>query len=797
MPNLFVSLLLLAGAVTPAFQQVQAEPSLQQTAAVDTVRSEMAQGRNWHAVRRLRAAFPQGPGGDEDLVLLFARAEAGWSDWPQVRTLLEGVLTTGEMEAPEAWYLLGRALEGEESWGEAEAAFGRALATLSPADPEGPSFRLEARVRRARISGLLGRYSQALVDVEVIRQEDPTMAGWVALEVAEQAAADGSREATRQALSLVDRQEVRWLGWNLLPRTLLVAGDSIGAEAAYWSALPSLSSASNQAEAWDQVGLLRLARGDSVGARGAFHQVLTVSPSGGEGLRAAEALLGLGFDSVDVALSGARALAGAGRDEDALEVYDVYEGLLQESLPPSVLLAKARIHMRLGRAGATLPLVTEVGESLDPALAAPALTLRVQALRRLGREAEARSVEHELTERFPQRSEAVEALFLRADALQGRGDREGALRGYEEVVELAPSQNLAGLARMRMGQILMGSGRDDEALAVYSAYLNDFPEGRRWDEAAFWAGRLLLALDREEEGLEFLGRLRAEFPLSYYSIRAGELLGQPYDPSIPAANDPLPYPVFLQLGLEKFDDLLAAGLHRGALWEADALASSLRTEGDPEVRQRGLLRLAHELNSRGFTREGINLGWELRREGRPWDRDLLAAVYPFPYRDIVFAEAEERVVDPFAMAGLIRQESAFWVEALSRADARGLMQLLPSTGRELARAQGPAGFQVDVHLYDAEINIHLGMAFFVDMRRRFGEDLPIILSAYNAGPTRALRWREYPEVEDMPRFVERIPFEETRNYVKNVLLNREVYSWLYGEGSKPTEAAKHDPPIFP
>jgi soluble lytic murein transglycosylase len=111
------------------------------------------------------------------------------------------------------------------------------------------------------------------------------------------------------------------------------------------------------------------------------------------------------------------------------------------------------------------------------------------------------------------------------------------------------------------------------------------------------------------------------------------------------------------------------------------------------------------------------------------------------------------------------------------------MQVLPATGKELARASGPVAFRPDSHLFDAEINIHLGMAFFSDMRRRFGDDLPIILSAYNAGPTRALRWRKFPEVEDMPRFVERIPFAETRGYVKNVLVNGAIYSWLYGQPS--------------
>ena len=155
---------------------------------------------------------------------------------------------------------------------------------------------------------------------------------------------------------------------------------------------------------------------------------------------------------------------------------------------------------------------------------------------------------------------------------------------------------------------------------------------------------------------------------------------------------------------------------------------------------------------------------------RVWSRTRSAPVRTF---------IGEKELDPFLMAGLIRQESAFWHEARSRADARGLMQVLPSTGRELARVQGPQGFEPEEHLYRPEINLHLGMSFFSDLRRRFGADLSVLLSAYNAGPTRARRWQAYPELGDLARFVERIPFAETRGYVKNVLLNREIYAWLY------------------
>jgi soluble lytic murein transglycosylase len=334
-------------------------------------------------------------------------------------------------------------------------------------------------------------------------------------------------------------------------------------------------------------------------------------------------------------------------------------------------------------------------------------------------------------------------------------------------------------------------GREEEALEVYGAYLDEFPDGRRADEAAYWWGRTLIETGSELEGREVLLQIPRDHALSYYSVRAGELLGIPLDLEIPIPTDTLPFPSFLRDGLGRFDRLQAVGLDEAADWEFETIADRIRQDPDEKRRHQVLLRLAHELNDRGFTREGINLGWELRRDGAEEDRNLLMAIYPFPYREIVMAEALERGIDPYLMAGLIRQESAFWVEARSRADARGLMQVLPTTGRGLARTGGPVGFNPDDHLYEAEINIHLGMAFFQDMRRRFGPDLPVILSSYNAGPSRAQRWRRYPEARDMALFVERIPFTETRGYVKNVLANRAIYAWLYGQVPNSQQRVPH------
>jgi len=99
-----------------------------------------------------------------------------------------------------------------------------------------------------------------------------------------------------------------------------------------------------------------------------------------------------------------------------------------------------------------------------------------------------------------------------------------------------------------------------------------------------------------------------------------------------------------------------------------------------------------------------------------------------------------------------------------------------------ARAVGPAGFTRE-SLESAEVNLHLGARFLRDMLGRFGPELPLVLSAYNAGPTRANRWKNFAQADDPIRFTERIPFNETRGYVKNVTRNVALYRALYGDAA--------------
>ena len=153
-------------------------------------------------------------------------------------------------------------------------------------------------------------------------------------------------------------------------------------------------------------------------------------------------------------------------------------------------------------------------------------------------------------------------------------------------------------------------------------------------------------------------------------------------------------------------------------------------------------------------------------------------LYPFPRREMVLRESRDRGVDPWLVAALIRQESAFTADIESGAGAVGFMQVLPATGRELAERAGVEPWSPAL-LRVPEVNVHLGTHYLVQLLERQGPDLALVLSAYNAGPTRANRWRELPEASDQERFIERIPFGETRGYVKNVLRNAILYQQLY------------------
>jgi soluble lytic murein transglycosylase len=161
---------------------------------------------------------------------------------------------------------------------------------------------------------------------------------------------------------------------------------------------------------------------------------------------------------------------------------------------------------------------------------------------------------------------------------------------------------------------------------------------------------------------------------------------------------------------------------------------------------------------------------ELTRE--EWD-----VFYPLSYWDIIVQESRARNLDPYQVAGLIRQETVFMSRARSSAKAYGLMQLLVPTGSLTAKKYGVERTISEESLYEPRLNIQLGTAYLRDQIDKFGR-IEYVAAAYNAGPIRAVQWRASLPTE-IDEWAEAVPFKETRGYVQGVVRNRLQYMRLY------------------
>jgi len=225
--------------------------------------------------------------------------------------------------------------------------------------------------------------------------------------------------------------------------------------------------------------------------------------------------------------------------------------------------------------------------------------------------------------------------------------------------------------------------------------------------------------------------------------------------------------------------LLAAGLYDAGL---DELRFAQKVWGTTPAIEATMAWIYHE---RGELRRGISAMRRaypqfLAEGGESLPADILQVIFPLTYWDAIKKNAALYELDPYLIASLILQESNFDPGARSPANAYGLMQIVPTTGRRLATAVGIRRFNTAM-LTNGDTNIRLGTLYFKRLIAQFGGSY-YALASYNAGENRVVRWKgERPGMEE-DEFIDDIPFPETQNYVKRVLGIAEDYRRLYGEG---------------
>jgi soluble lytic murein transglycosylase len=153
--------------------------------------------------------------------------------------------------------------------------------------------------------------------------------------------------------------------------------------------------------------------------------------------------------------------------------------------------------------------------------------------------------------------------------------------------------------------------------------------------------------------------------------------------------------------------------------------------------------------------------------------------FPLPYRHSLEEYSRQQSLDPFLVAALIRQESEFNTKAVSRANARGLTQVMPSTGRQLSRQLKIPRYRTSM-LFSPDTNLKIGTYYLKALSDQLQGRWEETLASYNAGKSRVNSWTSSANYHEPAEFVESIPFSETRVYVQSVLRNAEVYRRLYG-----------------
>ena len=152
--------------------------------------------------------------------------------------------------------------------------------------------------------------------------------------------------------------------------------------------------------------------------------------------------------------------------------------------------------------------------------------------------------------------------------------------------------------------------------------------------------------------------------------------------------------------------------------------------------------------------------------------------YPLPHQELVFSEAREHDVDPYLVFAIIRAESKYQNTAESAVGAKGLMQIMPETAYWIAEQNGIEDFKLE-DLHQPEVNISFGCWYLHSLMQEFKGNVPLTVASYNAGRGKVQEWLVGGTWNGDPKEIDKIPFPETRQYLKNVLKNYEAYQAIY------------------
>lgn len=550
------------------------------------------------------------------------------------------------------------------------------------------------------------------------------------------------------------------------------------------------------------------AAGERVSAARLHQQVYYEHPATPEAKQAAEALarlrtaLGSAYpqpSATSLLLRPERWLR-AGEPRRARAEYQSIAGRLSG---PERELARVRMgaaDFAAGRATAAYAHLKSL-ELSSPDADAERLYWQAECARRLDRDEEQLQLVERLGATYPESPWRLKALISAGNRrlIQNRPEIYEPL--YRACYEAFPDQPQAAYCHWKVAWSAY-LHRRPEAGAALRAHLRDYPGSEKADAALYFLGRLSEAARELGAAKAYFSEAASRFGIHYYAELARDRLARPELLRVAASREVTEFLRGVVWPVRRYPESFEpAPISRQRLARARLLyAAGIDELAEKELRfgartdsQAHLLamELAEATARRGAYAQALRFMKSLTPGYLDFPIDSAPTafwrlLFPLPFRAELERHAKARDLDPFLLAALIRQESEFDPRAVSAARAYGLTQILPATGRLLARKLKQR-FRTSL-LFQPEYNLRLGTYHLRTLLEKHAADWELTLAAYNAGSTRVANWAAWATFREPAEFIETIPFTETRNYVLAVLRNARMYRRLYA-AEKPSAAA--------
>ncbi|HEY6508642.1 MAG TPA: transglycosylase SLT domain-containing protein [Vicinamibacterales bacterium] len=512
-------------------------------------------------------------------------------------------------------------------------------------------------------------------------------------------------------------------------------------------------------------------------------------------------------ETVTRALGRAERFFSARRWADARTAYAALTNVVTGDAKNTVALRLAECdHYLRNRRAARTALATFFD---DPARGAEARFYHALATKALGDRAGFVQAVRALVAAAPTSQWAEQALNELATYLVTQDQDDEADRVFRQLMRAFPKSPYAERAAWKVGWRAYRSQSFPEAIEVFEAAASNFPRADNRPAWLYWAGR---ARERLADNVTASARFRLvvlDYQNSYYGRLAAGILKARNESPVQArigAATPVATIAAVEPTGEIIRTLVGAQMYAEALREVEY---ARQVQGDSARLQATSAWIRHQ---QGFALTATERFAALRGAittmrraypqfmaagGEALPPDVLRVIFPLDYWPLITKYADHYKLDRYLIAALMAQESTFTAEIRSDANAYGLMQVIPGTGRIYAKKLGIAPFSTAM-LRQPEVNVQIGTRYFSDLMERFG-GAHFALASYNAGEGRVARWtKERPGVPQ-DEFIDDSPYPETQTYVKRILGTAEDYRFLYGSGlidpnGSPTVLTLNDAP---